>query len=177
MEGWRLIKLDRSPRHSTSGKSRRPAMKTKLSWRRSTRLVDHSVDVCYRLHKPDNVSVTDFESRLWCVIKIMLRCTITMWVSSLLRKVAENDKKIPSADRVTLANRNHNNNPWRWQWLTSVTFNLGRAKVTTHKQPNNQGQRSVGSKDRVETNARTDGHNRLQHLPCYAVAYSDVALS
>jgi len=37
--------------------------------------------------------------------------------------------------------------------------------VTSNTRANNRGQKSVGSKDRAETNKRTNGHDRFYYLP------------
>ena len=47
----------------------------------------------------------------------------------------------------------------------TLTFNLQQAIVMTHTQAKHKGQREVGSKERVETNGQTDGHDQLQYLP------------
>jgi len=47
----------------------------------------------------------------------------------------------------------------------TLTFNPRRAMVMTDIQAKGQGQRSVGSKDRVETDGRTDGQTQAIALP------------
>jgi len=54
--------------------------------------------------------------------------------------------------------------PTTWPWHTTFTINL-IAKVMIHTHTKTHVQRSTGSKDRVETNGRTDGRYRLLYLP------------
>jgi len=44
-----------------------------------------------------------------------------------------------------------------WPWLVTFSFIHLRDTEVTHTHAKDRGQRSVGSKDRVETNGRTDG--------------------
>jgi len=50
--------------------------------------------------------------------------------------------------------------------MIDLQFQSLHAMVVTHTHAKDQGQRSVGSKDKVETDGRTDGRRRLHYLPC-----------
>jgi len=52
-----------------------------------------------------------------------------------------------------------------WPWPVTFSFNHLRAMVVTHTHAKDQGQRSVGSKDKVETDGQTDRRTKAIALP------------
>jgi len=72
-------------------------------------------------------------------------------------------------DRVTALPCPYALNIDQWPWPMTLTFNPRRAMVMVHTHTITQVQRSVGLRERMETNGRTDGrtdgHYRLLQLP------------
>ena len=56
-------------------------------------------------------------------------------------------------------------------WRMTLTFNSRRPMIMTHIHAQTQVQRSVGSKDRVETNGLTDRRTRTIAIPANAVCH------
>ena len=62
------------------------------------------------------------------------------------------------------SDRPYSPDPWPRPWPMTLTFNTLRAMVMTYSLAKVQGQRSVGSENRVETNGQTDGADCITSL-------------
>jgi len=65
---------------------------------------------------------------------------------------------------------------WELGLGLTLTFNTMKAMVMTHTHVKDQGRRSVGSKDRVETDGWLDRWRRLQYFRANAVGKNNNSL-
>ena len=86
-------------------------------------------------------------------------CLQASWRKNKLPSIEDRDQ----TNRVTiLANSNHSHNSM------TLTFSLQRTMAMTRTHAKYRGQRPAGSKDKVETNGRTDTTDRITY-PASAV--------